>query len=337
MFVVVRRIDVEQDAFILYFKIENPRGIRVDDLARALPWVSSPQLVEDGAFEEDRMPVSAADGRSDDHGWRCRTRIDELRDDDRGDQGDVDGRDECGSGVRGQSFESGEQRGELPPVGVGIGNELGVELGNRGRQRGVLWTPYNQHGRHPPGAERAHEVPDEGVAGSGVGQQGFGTSHPGRPPGRQDDPCDHYGIVFVKFRPTLLDFMGRTPYTGPVFQAQRSWSTGYVRRFCRQVGASLSLQATPLRLVAYSLVATLGYARGAFWEDTGMPTGTIARLLIDKGFGFIRDEGGIEHFFHRSAVRGAVFELLREGQRVDFQIEESAKGPRAGDVRLIES
>ena len=62
-----------------------------------------------------------------------------------------------------------------------------------------------------------------------------------------------------------------------------------------------------------------------------MPTGTIARLLIDKGFGFIRDEGGIEHFFHRSAVRGAVFELLREGQRVEFTPEESAKGPRAGD------
>ena len=40
-----------------------------------------------------------------------------------------------------------------------------------------------------------------------------------------------------------------------------------------------------------------------------MPTGTIARLLIDKGFGFIRDESGIEHFFHRSSVRGAVFEL----------------------------
>ena len=79
-------------------------------------------------------------------------------------------------------------------------------------------------------------------------------------------------------------------------------------------------------------------------EDTAMPTGTIARLLIDKGFGFIRDEGGIEHFFHRSAVRGAVFELLREGQRdicprlcVEFSSEDSSKGPRAGDVRLIES
>ena len=68
----------------------------------------------------------------------------------------------------------------------------------------------------------------------------------------------------------------------------------------------------------------------------GMPSGTIARLLIDKGFGFIRDEGGVEHFFHRSAVRGAVFELLREGQQVEFTPEESQKGPRAGEIRLIE-
>ena len=56
-----------------------------------------------------------------------------------------------------------------------------------------------------------------------------------------------------------------------------------------------------------------------------MPTGTIARLLIDKGFGFIRDEGGIEHFFHRSSVRSAVFELLREGQSVEFTPEESQR------------
>jgi CspA family cold shock protein len=71
-------------------------------------------------------------------------------------------------------------------------------------------------------------------------------------------------------------------------------------------------------------------------EVTAMATGTIARLLIDKGFGFIRDEGGVEHFFHRSAVRDSVFELLREGQRVDFQPEDSTKGPRAGNVRLLE-
>ena len=80
-----------------------------------------------------------------------------------------------------------------------------------------------------------------------------------------------------------------------------------------------------------------GIAPGTRIGGYGMASGTIARLLIDKGFGFIRDETGVEHFFHRSAVRGAVFELLREGQRVEFSIEESAKGPRAGDVRLLDS
>ena len=67
-----------------------------------------------------------------------------------------------------------------------------------------------------------------------------------------------------------------------------------------------------------------------------MATGTVKWFNDDKGFGFIRDESGLEHFFHRSSVRGAVFELLREGQRVEFAVEESQKGPRAGDVRLIE-
>ena len=68
-----------------------------------------------------------------------------------------------------------------------------------------------------------------------------------------------------------------------------------------------------------------------------MASGTIVRLLIDKGFGFISDEGGVEHFFHQTAVQDAVFESLREGQRVEFTVEESTKGPRAGDVRVTES
>ncbi len=68
-----------------------------------------------------------------------------------------------------------------------------------------------------------------------------------------------------------------------------------------------------------------------------MPSGTIVRLLTDKGFGFISDEGGIEHFFHQSSVPDGVFHSLREGQRVEFAVEESTKGPRAGDVRVIDS
>ena len=60
-------------------------------------------------------------------------------------------------------------------------------------------------------------------------------------------------------------------------------------------------------------------------------TGTIKRLT-DKGFGFIKDDGGQEWFFHRSSVEGS-FEGLNEGQRVSFEEEPSAKGPRAGNVR----
>jgi CspA family cold shock protein len=67
-------------------------------------------------------------------------------------------------------------------------------------------------------------------------------------------------------------------------------------------------------------------------KETRMPSGTIKRLVRDRGFGFIRDEGGQEWFFHRSSVEGS-FEQLNEGQRVSFDEEPSAKGPRAGNVR----
>src|ERR1700681_471359 len=63
-----------------------------------------------------------------------------------------------------------------------------------------------------------------------------------------------------------------------------------------------------------------------------MPGGTIKRLVRDRGFGFIRDDGGQEWFFHRSSVQGS-FDELNEGQRVTFDEEPSAKCPLAGNVR----
>jgi CspA family cold shock protein len=63
-----------------------------------------------------------------------------------------------------------------------------------------------------------------------------------------------------------------------------------------------------------------------------MPTGTIKRLVRDRGFGFIRDDGGQEWFFHRSAVGEGEFEKLAEGQRVSFDEEPSTKGPRATNI-----
>jgi CspA family cold shock protein len=65
-----------------------------------------------------------------------------------------------------------------------------------------------------------------------------------------------------------------------------------------------------------------------------MPNGTVARLIAEKGFGFIKGEDGIERFFHRSACIGFVYEQLREGQDVTYEDETGPKGPRAGNVRI---
>src|SRR5262245_31093075 len=57
-----------------------------------------------------------------------------------------------------------------------------------------------------------------------------------------------------------------------------------------------------------------------------MASGTIKRLVRDRGFGFIRDDGGQEWFFHRSSVKAGSFEALNEGQRVSFDEEPFRKG-----------
>lgn len=63
-------------------------------------------------------------------------------------------------------------------------------------------------------------------------------------------------------------------------------------------------------------------------------TGTIKTLRADKGFGFIRDSSGKEVFFHSSAIYGEGIDNLREGDGVEFDLEEAGpKGPRATNVR----
>jgi CspA family cold shock protein len=65
-----------------------------------------------------------------------------------------------------------------------------------------------------------------------------------------------------------------------------------------------------------------------------MGTGTIKRLVRDRGFGFILAQDGVELFFHRSALQGEGFDGLTEGQAVEFDVEKGGKGPRAANVRL---
>lgn len=63
-------------------------------------------------------------------------------------------------------------------------------------------------------------------------------------------------------------------------------------------------------------------------------TGTIKRLISDKGFGFIAAVDGTEYFFHNSACSEVAFDQLREGQTVTFNVGQGPKGPRGENIRL---
>ena len=65
-----------------------------------------------------------------------------------------------------------------------------------------------------------------------------------------------------------------------------------------------------------------------------MTTGTIKKVIADRGFGFIAAEDGKEYFFHRNGLQSSLdFDRLIGGERVTFEVEASPKGPRANDVR----
>jgi CspA family cold shock protein len=65
-------------------------------------------------------------------------------------------------------------------------------------------------------------------------------------------------------------------------------------------------------------------------------TGTIKRIVADRGFGFISAEDEKEYFFHRGALDASLdFDRLRGGEKVDFTIEQSPKGLRANTVRPV--
>ena len=65
-----------------------------------------------------------------------------------------------------------------------------------------------------------------------------------------------------------------------------------------------------------------------------MATGTIKKLVSERGFGFITADDAKDYFFHRSALSDQLnFDQLTGGERVEFDIEQDPKGVRAANVR----
>ena len=67
-----------------------------------------------------------------------------------------------------------------------------------------------------------------------------------------------------------------------------------------------------------------------------MATGTVAKFMDNKGFGFITpDGGGKDIFVHHSDIKMDGFKTLSPGQRVQFEVSQEAKGPKASNVMPI--
>ena len=63
-----------------------------------------------------------------------------------------------------------------------------------------------------------------------------------------------------------------------------------------------------------------------------MNNGTVKWFNNEKGFGFISVEGEGDVFVHFSAITGEGYKSLEEGQSVQFDVVEGAKGPQAANV-----
>jgi CspA family cold shock protein len=69
------------------------------------------------------------------------------------------------------------------------------------------------------------------------------------------------------------------------------------------------------------------------WRST-VTTGTIKKVVSDRGFGFITAEDGKDYFFHRDGLTASIdFDRLNGGEKVTFDVESGPKGDRAKNVQ----
>jgi CspA family cold shock protein len=67
-----------------------------------------------------------------------------------------------------------------------------------------------------------------------------------------------------------------------------------------------------------------------------MSTGTVKWFNDAKGFGFITpDDGSKDLFVHFSAIQASGFKTLKEADKVQYDVEQSPKGPRAANIKQV--
>ncbi len=65
--------------------------------------------------------------------------------------------------------------------------------------------------------------------------------------------------------------------------------------------------------------------------------GTVKMFNKEKGYGFIRAEDNRDYFFHYSALVMEDYKTAEKGEAVEFDVEESERGPRAANVKKVEA
>lgn len=66
-----------------------------------------------------------------------------------------------------------------------------------------------------------------------------------------------------------------------------------------------------------------------------MKRGQVKWFNAEKGFGFISVQGEDDVFVHFSAINSEGFKTLEEGQEVEFEVVQGAKGPQAANVSRL--